>query len=217
MDSKELTILKGTVTKLQNKANEIVINDSETLAQAVDIVAKLKESGTNLKTLKESITKPLNEALKNARGMFAPVEEDHEKAEALVKRKILDYKQEQDRIAREKEAEIARKLAEEKAKLDAKVEAGEITEEKADATFGKKIEKAEEKIDNIDRVENTTQGKVGVVQVRKIKKVRITDENAIPRSYLKVDEVAVRRDALSGIQIPGVEVYEEEQLASTKL
>ena len=217
MDSKELTILKGTVTKLQNKANEIVINDSETLAQAVDIVAKLKESGTNLKTLKESITKPLNEALKNARGMFAPVEEDHEKAEALVKRKILDYKQEQDRIAREKEAEIARKLAEEKAKLDAKVEAGEITEEKADATFGKKLEKAEEKIDNIDRVENTTQGKVGVVQVRKIKKVRITDENAIPRSYLKVDEVAVRRDALSGIQIPGVEVYEEEQLASTKL
>lgn len=217
MDTKELTTIKSAVTKLQNKAQEMVVDSAESYSQAVDIVAKLKESGTNLKALKESITKPLNEALKSARGMFAPVEEDHEKAEALIKRKLLDYKQEQDRIAREKEAAIAKKLADDKAKLDAQVKAGEITEEKADAKFDKQLEKAEDKIDNLDRVDTTTHGKIGSVQVRKIKKVRILDENLVPRSYLKVDEVAVRRDALSGIAIPGVEVFEEESLSVSNL
>ena len=217
MDTKELTVVKTKVTKLQNQAQQIIINSPETYNEAADIVAKLKESGSTLKILKESITKPLNEALKNARGMFAPVEDDHEKAEMLIKRKLLDYKQEQDRLVREKEAAIARKLAEEKAKLDAQVAAGQITEEKAEEKFDKKLEKAEEKIDTIDRIENTTKSKNGSVQVRKIKKVRIVDESLVPRSYLQVNEVLVRKDALSGVAIPGVEVYEEESLSISTL
>lgn len=216
-NTKELSVLKSAVTRLQNSANELIIASPEDYAKGADIIAKLKESGSKIKEIKESITKPLNDALKNTREMFKPIEMDHEQAEATVKSKLLSYKAEQDKLAREEEAKIARKLAEEQAKLNAKVAAGEITAEKAEEKLFKKLEKAEEKTENIARVDNTTKGKFGSIQTRKVKKVRIIDVNLVPRQYLIVDEVAVRRDALSGIAISGVEVYEEETLASTRL
>jgi len=67
-------------------------------------------------------------------------------------------------------------------------------------------------MDSIERVENTTAGSLGKIVAKKIKKVRVIDESLIPRNYLVVDMVAVRRDVLSGVIIPGAEIYEEESL-----
>lgn len=191
-ENKELTVIKGQVSKLENQVQELVVDSPETYSQAVDLVSKLKETGSKIKDQKESITKPLNEALRNARGMFAPIEDSFEKAEALIKRKLLDYKRKVDEEARKKEEAIAKK-----------VEAGNM-----------KLETAEKKLDNIQRVDNTTHGETGKVSIRKVKKVRIVNADLVPRAYLVVDEVLVRKDALSGIAIPGVEVYEEEQIAA---
>lgn len=192
IETKELTVLKTQVSKYENQAMAVTINTQEDYANAVDLVSKLKETGSKLKNTKELITKPLNEALKNARALFAPIEEQFEKAEAIIKDKLLNYKRKIDAEARAKEAKIA-----------ADLESGKI----------KKIETAEKKIEKIERVENTTRGSVGELQIRKIKKVRIVDEEKIPRKYLIPDNVAIRRDALSGIEIQGVEVYEEESMA----
>jgi hypothetical protein len=63
-------------------------------------------------------------------------------------------------------------------------------------------------------VENTTRGNIGEVQVRKIRKVRIVDAALLPREYLIPNEVVIRRDALGGKQIPGVEIYDEEVIAA---
>lgn len=194
IETKELAVLKTQVSKLENQATAVTIESAEDYSAAVDIVSKLKEAGSNIKVKKESITKPLNEALKNARNLFAPIEEQFERAEGIVKQKLLTYKRKVDAEAAAKEAAIAQK-----------VEDGKM-----------KLETGERKLDEIERVETTTRGKVGEVQVRKIKKVRIADETALPRQYLIPDQVAIRRDALSGITIPGVEVYEEETIAAGK-
>jgi len=193
IDTKELAPIKATVTKLESQAQSVQIVTAEDYTQAVDLVAKLKDAGSRIKNAKESVTKPLNEALRNARNLFAPIEEQFANAESIVKTKILAYKRKVDEEARAKEAKIA-----------ADLEAGKI----------KKLETAEKKIDAIERVDTTTRGKVGEVQIRKVKKVRITDENAIPREYLVPDMVAIRRDALGGKQIAGVEVYEDETVAA---
>lgn len=192
IESKELVPLKAAVSKLENQANEVVIVTKDDYANAVDIVSKLKETGTKLKNVKESITKPLNEALKNARSLFAPLEEQFENAERIVKVKLLDYKKKVDAEARVEEAKIA-----------ARVEKGTL-----------KMETAEKKLEQVERVDTTTRGKVGEVQIRKVKKVRLVNRELVPDQYLVVDMVAVRRDALSGIVIPGVEVYEEESIAA---
>ncbi len=191
-ETKELTVLKGQVSKLENQATAVTIATQEEYTQAVDLVSKLKETGSKIKASKESITKPLMEALNNARDLFKPIEQQFANAEAIIKTKLLDYKRKKDAEAREAEDKIAKK-----------VESGRM-----------RLDTAETKLDNIERVDNTTRGNVGEVQVRKIKKVRIIDEAALPREYLIPDQVAIRRDALGGKAIPGVEVYEEETIAA---
>ena len=192
IDTKEIAVIKGQVSKLENQANAVIITSQEEYAGAIDLVSKLKDAGSKLKNAKESITKPLNEALKNARNLFSPIEEQFEKAESIVKSKLLAYKQKVDAEVKAKEEAIAKK-----------VESGAI-----------KLETAERKLENIERVDQTTKGKIGEVQIRTIKKVRISDESLLPRKYLVPDLVAIRRDALGGETIPGVEVYNEETVAA---
>lgn len=210
MEEKELTVLKGQVTKLENLANEITIATPEENAAATELKAKLKEIGKTLKDRKEEITGPLNAALKSARALFAPLEERYETAETIVGKKLIAYKQKVEAEARAEEAKIAAKLEAERAKLEAEVEAGKITAEKAEAKLDVKLQKAEEKLESVEKVDKTVQTAHGQVQFRKIKKVRITNEELIPRYYLVVDTVKVRRDVLAGMDVPGAEIYEEE-------
>lgn len=188
----QVAVLRGQMTKIENTVGSLTIETQEDYAQAADVVAKLKELGSSIKDTKEAITKPLNESLKNIRTLFKPIEDQFENAEMVVKSKILAYKKKVDEEAREKEAKIAEK-----------VEQGKM-----------KLETAEKKMDAIERVEQTTRGKTGEVQIRKVRKVRITDETKLPRQYLIPDMVAIRKDALAGVAIDGVEVYEEETVAA---
>lgn len=192
MENQDLAPIRATVTKLEHRANDVNILDQQGYADAVDLISKLKETGSKITAQKESITKPLNEALKSARAMFAPIEAQFAAAEAIIKGKLLAYSRKVNAEAAAKEAAIAKK-----------VEDGKM-----------KIETAERKIEQVERVEQTTKGRTGEVQIRKIKKVRIVDVDLIPRSYMAPDQVAIRRDALGGVAIPGVEVYEEESIAA---
>ena len=180
---------------MEAEAVGLVIETKEEYKAAVDLVFRLKEKGSKIKNIKESVTKPLNEALRNYRALFAPAEERQEKIEEIVKGKILAHKRKVDELARQEELKIANR-----------VEKGTM-----------RLDTAEKKIENIVRVEQTTRGYVGEVQIRKIKKVRITNEANIPREYLVPDMVAIRRDALGGKEIPGVEVFEEEGIAAGKI
>ncbi len=188
IESKELAVLKSQISKLETQANAVTITTSEENEVATNIKAKLREAGKNIKDRKEEITKPLNIALKSARELFAPIEKQFEAAENIVGRKLLAYKQKIESEARAAEAKIA-----------ARVEKGTM-----------KMETAERKIEQLPTIQKTVQTNYGKVQFRKIKKVRLTNRELIPDQYLIVDMVAVRRDALAGIIIPGTEVYEEE-------
>lgn len=191
IDKKELTVMKTYVTKLENQSNAIVIENDTGHRQAVDLVATLKETGSRLKNKKESITKPLNEALRNVRDMFRPIEDQYSSAESIIKGKLLDYTRKVNEEARKKEEALAKR-----------VEKGTM-----------KMETAERKLDTIERVDNTTKGDVGRVSIKKIKKVRIVDESSLPREYLEPNMVLIRKDALSGIEIKGVEIYSDETVA----
>ncbi len=193
IETKELATLKGQVSKLETRANAVTIESPQSYEDAIDIVAKLKETGSVIKNKKESITKPLNEALRNARELFKPLEQQFIVAEGIVKTKLLDYKRKIDAEAQEKEDRIAKR-----------VEKGTM-----------KLETAEDRMEDIERVNTTTHGKVGSIQVRTIQKLRIVDESLIPRKYLVPDMGAIRRDAITNkVTIPGIEVYSEETVAS---
>lgn len=187
---KELAIIEENISTMESKANALEITDENSYKEAIDFGKQVKDYGSNITKLKKAITDPANEILKTARAMFKPVEDKYNKSLDLVKVKCLDYKKKIDEKAREEEQKIANR-----------VEKGTM-----------KMETAEKKMAEINRVEKTTQGNIGRAQSRILKKVRIIEgrENDIPREYLVPDMVKIRKDALDGKDIPGVEVYNEE-------
>ena len=168
------------------EGSRIVVNSQPTFEKAKEQLKAVKQIKKFVKEKKESITKPLNEALKNTRALFKPVEDKVETIEKYLNVGVLKYN---------------RKLIEEQQKREIEAQ--------------KKIEEAEKKGEeiNIDKavkkLENTNE-KIEQIRTRKVKKFKIVDANKIPRLYLMENETAIRRAMMDGIEIEGIEYYEEE-------
>lgn len=193
-----LTPVKRQVTTISNQAGELYIDSNESLAQATDILSKIKSSAKDLKSRKEEITNPLNAALKSARSLFKPLEDDLATAERTIKTKMLDYSNEVEEEARKKAA-----------KLEDRVERGTM-----------RTDTAMRKMDEIETVGSSVQGQSGSIQFRTVRNIKIVDPTKIPLHYLMNEKVlaaisaAVRTDVLNGTRVDGVEIVEEKQIAA---
>lgn len=164
--------------------SKVVVNSQPTLAKAHQQLGILKGVKKNIKEQKDGIVKPINEALKNIRELFAPVEKKINVIEDYLKGQVLDYNQKLAEEEKKKEKEAAEKLAK-----------------------GEDIGKATKSL------EKTQEKKAAIKNVRKIKKLKITDVNKIPREFMIPDEVKIRQALLAGAKVEGAELYEEEILA----
>jgi hypothetical protein len=193
-----LTPVKRQVTTISNQAGDLFIDSQESLAQATDILSKIKTAAKDVKTRKEEITKPLNDALKSARSLFKPIEDDLAAAERTIKDKMLDYSN-----------EVERKAQEQAAKLEKRVEKGTM-----------RTDTAMRKMDEIETLGTQVQGQNGSVQFRTVRNIKIVDPTKIPLKYLMNEKVlaaisaAVRTDVLNGTKVDGVEIVEERQVAA---
>lgn len=192
IDQKEIAVVKQQTTKAHQAAEALVIANAKDMTSAADMLGKIKTVQKLIKTKKEDITKPLNEALRNVRSLFAPVEESADESERLIKGKMNAYQVEQDRIAREEEAKIQKQL-----------DAGRI-----------KPETAIRKTEAIAKPQTAVKGERGAVQFRTVRKVVIEDAASLPREYLIPDFVRIRKEALAGVAIAGVKVVEEKEVAA---
>lgn len=189
--TKEIAPIQKEVSKIVGIASALKIKDKNDLQEATNLLTKIKVIGKELLFAKEKITKPLNEALKSARGFFAPVENEWLRAEKIVKEKMLDYQKEE-----------MVKAAKETSKIEAKVEAGKMG-----------FDKAADKIEAITPAKTIASEGGGSAQFRPIKKVVVEDESKIPDEYWVLDMVKVRKVALAGVEIPGVKIVEEMTIA----
>lgn len=198
MSELNLTPIKRQVTTAVNRANDLSIDSPESLAQATDILKAVKDAGKVVKSRKEEITKPLNDALKSARDLFRPIEADLATGERIIKDKMLDYTN-----------EVEAKRAAEAAKLEARVERGTM-----------RTDTAMRKMDDLETVDSTVKGAKGSVNFREVRKVKIVDPKAIPLKYLMNEKVidairaAVSTDVLNGTKVEGVEIVTEKVVAS---
>jgi len=171
------------------ETSRIIINSQPTFDKAKDKLGEIKEIKKIVNDKKESITKPLNEALKNVRGLFKPIEDKIDVIENYLKTEVLKYNQKLLAEQRKREEDANKKIEEEQAK-------------------GKSLDEI-----NIDKIAkpltNITQ-KVEAIKTRKIKKLRIINEQLIPREYLTPNEVAIKEALLNGIKVDGCEIFEEE-------
>jgi len=134
------------------------------------------------------------------------------KAERTVKKRMVAWKSEQDRIAREE----ARK-AEEKARKDRE----RLAREAAKAEEAGRTERAETLRDRAEVVTAAppppAAPKVSGIAERKVWKFEVTDPSKVPDEYKTIDERkigGVVRALKGDTSIPGVRVWEESSLAA---
>lgn len=179
--NKELLPLKRQATYASKIVSEIKIKSQKDLTQAKEVRQKVFTALKIVKTKRDEIINPLKESIKKTKELFEPILTTLETSDRELKNKMEKYILKLEQEKAEKEKEV-----------EQKIQAGEMSLEQA----GKKIERVEKK--------------QKVVKIRTIQEVVIVNKQKIPKEYWMIDEVAVRKDALAGKKIAGVEVREKK-------
>jgi hypothetical protein len=194
METKTTEIVKVVEDKVKNAIAEssMAVRSDEDMSKAATFLTNIKKLSKWIKQEKEKITKPLNEALKVERNRWAPFESEIEVAEDRLKKTISAYQNKKDAEIAKQQESIARRA-----------EAGQLKPETAVA-----------KMEQLCEQGAAVKTGEGTVAFSKVRKVRIVDESKIPRAYLVPDMIRIRHDALGGIPIDGIEVYEETNVST---
>lgn len=181
--TKELVPLKKKIETVAEKAKKIIIKDGKDMTDATVILSQMNGYMDSVKEKKELLTKPLNEALKNARGMFKPLEETYEEAIEMLREKMSFYQTQEVRMRLDEELKIATRVKEGKGNLS--------------------IATAVKKIEALPQINKEVATDAGLVQFREVKVLVILDPLLIPREYLTIDETKLLKDLKEGKTVAG--------------
>jgi hypothetical protein len=193
-------------------ANAVVIHTAAQYSTSACELQAIKGKWREVDDARKTLLKPINEAHDRIQAFFRQPLEFLRQAEIILKRKLLAYSDEQDRVRREEQRkadETARKDRQRieaqaaKAAASGKVEKAEQLQERAASFVAPSIQREAPKVTGVN--------------MREAWKYAIENEAAIPRAWLMVDESKIRSyvaNMKGDSQIPGVRVYCEKQMAS---
>lgn len=181
-------VLKQDAQSAFADAKSLTIKDTKSMTEGTELLSYLNKKLDAVTTEKEKVTKPLNEALKNERARWKPIETILEEAITSLRKKMSVYQTEQIRKQKEEEARIANRIGEGKGKL--------------------KLETAVKKMEEIDRPEAKIETDRGSVRFRTDKILKIVDATKIPRNFLLPDEKLILMHLKNGNAVPGCEIEE---------
>lgn len=208
-EQQQLVALTATILK---EAEHYKVATAEQYSLSADMLKRIKGHQKKLDDEEKTITKPLNDALKATRDLFRSPKADAEKAESLVKRALLAYADEQDRIRREEQRKADEQARKEREKLEeqARKAAASGKEEKADLYSQRAAAVVPAVIQRAPPV-------ISGLSTRETWHFEVTNEMEVPRQYLSVDDKKIRAvvNALKkDANIPGVRVWSDKGLAS---
>lgn len=205
----------------------------------IDSPAMLEEAGNELRNIvgakkklndqRLSITRPIDEAKTKVMDLFRKPIELLEEAEALLKRSISNFQQEQERIRREEQRKADEAAAAERKRIAEEAAALERQGQEAlQSGTPEAIERAQEVIAQAEDLRTRQQmtvapivdsapTKVSGISSRQNWKFEITDASLIPREYLMPDEkkisgvVKAMKDATN---ISGIRAYPESVVSA---
>lgn len=205
--------VESEVTKAKNflkEAGNMIVSDL-TSAEAATAKAKdVKELSRNAENMRTTLKEPFLKAGKLIDSEFKRVTEPCAEAEKQLKSKILVFQQEENRKAREREAEL-RRQAEEEALKEAEALAAQGDTREAERV----IERAMDRPPVMSEARGPIRSSGGAAAgIRKTWTFEVTDEKLVPRQYLVVDEKAVKAAIAAGERsIPGIRIFEKETVA----
>lgn len=203
VENSEIQALSTQAMSLEERAQVLVITTEQDLIGATDalgFIARLKKSIEEKRTF---FVKPLNEQVSRINQLFKGYAAPLERADGVIRGKVLGYRQEQERIRREEEDRLRKLQEKEQARL------AKLAEKK-----GLPEPPPPPMPITVMAAPKTVSGSMGTVSAKKVWEFEIVDPMAIPREYLMVDESKIRAVVKAGVRnIPGVRVFEVEQLA----
>lgn len=173
---------------------------------------RIKAAQKRLDEVRKGITRPIDAAKKAILDLFREPETRLAAAESGVKRAMLGFQAEQDRLRQAEQRKAEEAARKERERLEAQA---------AKAVAAGKLEKAEALEVRAATVSapviHREAPKVAGLSTREVWRYEITDAALIPREYLVPDTVKIGKvvQALRGdTTIPGVRVYAERQMAA---
>lgn len=161
--------------------------DDDSLALAGELLVDVKTRQKRITEMKQSATRPMNEALKNIRAWFAPAEELLGTIEREVKNKVASY----------------HTLL-------------EIERERATEALGKEGATSAEVGAALTNLGAAQAPKTAGVSMREVWDFEVLDMRAVPVGFLQVNEADVRRAIANGLHaIPGLRIFKKPVVAVT--
>lgn len=186
---------RSKIETLREQMVAIKVTSKEELTAVAEHIGTVKKAKKEVTQVRDKYIAPAKEIISHAKATFDPFINGCDEIEKVLKDKAQEYL-----LAEEKRAEEAR------AKEIKKVESGY-----------QKPETAANKIAAIPEADRKAEASNSTLSIRKVKDVKIVDEKAIPDEWYKpreLDMVRIKKAALAGAVIPGVEVFETSQMAS---
>lgn len=195
----QVIALTTQVSEIVSTADSLIVNDENDYITATDLLSLISKINKKLEEKRKELVKPYNEQVKKINDFFKGYTEPLDRANRTVKQKALTYKQDQERKRQEEERAIREAL--EKARKEAESQNKEVDIPAAETVV-------------IPKLIPTVRAGLGTSTVKKVWTFAIEDETKIPREYLMVNEKKIREAIRKGIrEIPGVRIYQEEELA----
>ena len=184
-------LIKRQAEGADKVSKEIIIKNQNDFEKASELFLKVKQAGKYIMAEKEKMTRGLLDSLANIRSFFKPYEIMQSNAEKEISNKILEYQLKEEQKSQTKIETVVKKV------------------EKGTMTF----EKANEKIEALE-VSKKVEVNTGAIQFKTVRDYEIIDEKLILNTFWVLDLVKLRKDALDGVEIPGVKVVEKKIINS---
>lgn len=191
MQKENLQIIEIEVSPIVAEAQLMSIETKQDMLSATEALSKLNVLNDRLIADKETITKPINKALKEIRSKYKPLETLLDTAIGLIRGKMGTYQTQMLKAAKEEEARIAARIGEGRGKL--------------------KIETAVAQLEDIERADRLVETDSGSIKFRTVQVLKIIKEQNIPRLFLVPNEKLILFKLKQGETVEGC-VLEEQQV-----
>ena len=183
------------ITDLSNR--QVKIANDQDMSDAAELLARFRKKRKEVEEQFEVPIKGLKSEVKQLQEQRDKLVAPLTQAEGRLQTEILGYR-----------SRVAAEAAKQQAKLNAQ---HEKKVEKAIAQ-GKDVSELPPPVQVAAPVKSVETG-AGAVTARKVKKFKITDPSLVPKDYWIIDEGMVGKAVRAGLEIPGVQTWEEETLS----
>lgn len=202
-NEKELALIEKRAAPLIMRATTINITTQAEQNAAGELLTQLNREADAFKVLKETITKPMNLALKAARDLFKPRETKLDDAITTLRAAIGFYQLEADKKAALQDKKIADRVAPGRGNLSAETASRKMTE----------VDRPDQHIETIG----------GSVKFRTVQKLVVTDDISLKTWLLKncphllsFEERSILGILKSGMPVLGAHMEDEKQVVNNR-